>query len=229
MRDARVGGERAPGQSPALLALIIVAAGLSVILLGAWYMLAGRVRAVEKRASAQVGTRIALDELSARIDQLRDQIRAGEDDRLSAKNLEDRLADLGNQVAVLKRGDNRRALTTAVEELKEVVRSLQTEVEAVRRLAVAASNKPLPSPSAPVAAGADPAELNRLAGRVDDVEKSVAELARRPRTTSRPPPKINEAALRELVEKQVQEGVEEALRKRMENWRRGRRDGRREE
>ena len=70
MRDAHVGGERAPGQSPALLALIIVAAGLSVILLGAWYMLAGRVRAVEKRASRQAGTGAALDDLSTRIDRL---------------------------------------------------------------------------------------------------------------------------------------------------------------
>jgi archaellum component FlaC len=155
-------------------------------------------------------------------------MRASEDDRLSAKNLEDRLAELGNQVAALKRGDNRRALATAVEELREVVRSLQTEVEAVRRLAVAATNKPLPAPSAPVAAGADPAELNRLSGRVDDVEKTVAELARRPRITSRPPapPKINEAALRKLVEKQVEEQVQEALRRRMENWRRGGRGGR---
>jgi small-conductance mechanosensitive channel len=228
MRDARVGGERAPGQSPALLALVIVAAGLSVILLGAWYMLATRVRAVENRARGQAGTRLALDELSTRIDRLRDQMRAGEEDRLSAKNLEDRLAQLGGQVAALKRGGDKRALVTAVEELKEVVRSLQTEVEGVRRLAVDASKRPLAQPSAPVAAGADPAEVDRLAGRVDDAEKRIAELARRPRTTSRPPPKINEAALRKLVEKQVQDQVAEELRKMRENWGRGRRDGRRE-
>lgn len=225
MRDAYRSGERSnggSGTSPVVLGLVIAAAGLSVILLIAWYTLAGRVRAVERGGGSRARDARILDQLSARVDRLSDRVKAGEEDRLSSRSLEARLADLGNQIADLQRGDDRRKLAMAVEELKGMVGSLQTEIKEARRLALEAAQRELPAPAA-VAAGADPQDLARLSTRVVAVEERLTELANRPRTPSTgTTPRINEEALRKLIRKEVQDGLPEAMR---DMWRRRRPEG----
>ncbi len=207
----REGRQDVGSSSPVMVGGVIVAAGLSLILLVAWYSLAGRVRAVERRPVPSSRDTKALDRLSAGIDRLSDRLKALEDARPTA-DIDGRLAHLADRIASLKRSDDeRRGLARSVNELKGLVASLGRETAMIKGLAEGAA-KPRRAPVAAPTGGTDSEAVDRLSARARDIETRVEELAKAlAEAAGKAGQKINEKALREFVSKEVSDALAEQL------------------
>ncbi len=214
---------------PLEIGLIILALGLSMILLCGLFMLAGKIRDVEKRAGSPTRETGVLDKLSARIDSLSDRVEVGKAGRPGSAGLEGRLSDLADEIAALKQSDEGRTPSSAVDDLKKIVLSLEKEVEAAKRLAEEAVEA---SPEAPEGSALVKVKIAALSDRLDDIETQVddvsaelTELAKKPSARAKAPARINEKAVQKMVDGMVDKAIKEKLDDAMRNMWRGRNRG----
>ncbi len=223
MRNA---GSSEGASRPLELGLIILTLGLSVILLCGWFMLAGKVRDVEKRAVSPKRDKGALNQLSARIDSLSDRLEAGEAKRPDSTGLESRLSDLEDKIASLKKSDESSAPSSAVDELKKIVLALEKEVSAAKSLAKEAAEA---SSEAPEDDDVGKVKMAALSERLDDIEMEIEDvsteltaLAKKRPVRTKAPSRINQKALHKMVDGMVDKAIKEKLDEAMRNRWRGR-------
>ena len=202
------------------MALMVVTALISVVGL---MSLSGRVQDVEGRSASTARAVGEVEQvLSAKIDGLAERVDSTRTDLAGIGKLGARITNLADDLAAQRGGDKSRGLAAALARLESSVSSLKGDVDDAKRLAAKAAEA---KPSEPVTPAVTADELDRIAGRIAGIETRVGELGRKASiSTTKPRTRINEEAVKKLVEDTVKEQVEAEFKKMRERWT-GRRGG----
>ena len=207
------------------LGALIVVAGVSVILAGACFALSGRLGAVERAVAASRSDSARQNELSRRLEVLSGRVEGSEkrlrSERASAARLEGALSGLSSEVDSLKRSLEAGPSAAQVNELFATVRGLSGELAQVKRLAEAAAQNPRAAPSSD---GASARDLAALRSRLAAFDARLAELGRKASSRETPQVRVNEEALRKVINQMVQAEMKKALESRRDAWRRRRQE-----
>jgi len=218
MRDVQ-GVPLADRRKATELTVLIVLAGLCAILFVGWLVVAGRVRALEKGAS---GDRLAagrLSALSSDIDALSSKVK-GLEGRLSGLGkMEAEIASLSSRVDALRKPQDS-GQNPVVSELMAMVKTLNSDLDKVRKLAEEAAQKAVSeTPAAPSGPGAQ--ELAAVTARLDSLDARLTELAKKTPSAA-PPVRINEEALRATIRQMVEDEFGKLREEFLEQFRRRR-------
>ena len=206
----------------AAIALTVVVALIAVVGL---VSLGRRIGTVEGRASSTARSFGDLEsDLSARIDRLSDRVNSARTDIAVIKKLSARITRLSDDLAVHAGEDESKALAASLSRLESSLTSLKGEVlEAMRMASKAAETRA--APAEPAASSVSAGDLEKIADRIADVEERVEEIGKKPKTASTSSrTRINEEAVKKLVEGMVKEQVDAELKTMRERFR-GRRPG----
>jgi len=200
---------------------IVVMVVVGLIAVAGIVSLGGRIRAVERRVASTARAVGDIEDFSARIENLAGRIDAARADAGSVRRLGARITSLTDDLAAHEREDRGKELAASLARLESSVTSLKADVIDAMRLAAKAAETPA-APSAPTAPAVAAGDLDRLADRVAGIESDVEELAKvRTKTSSSSSrPRINEDAVKKLVEETVKEQVEEELKAMRDRFRR---------
>jgi DNA repair exonuclease SbcCD ATPase subunit len=206
------------------IALSVIVALIAVAGLVA---LGGRIGAVEGRAASTARSVGDMEEdLSAKIDRLADRVDSARTDLAVIGKLGARITNLADDLAAHRREDGSEALAASLARLESSVNSLKGDVVDAMRLAAKAAEARA-APSEPAAPSVTTGDLDRIADRVAGIEERVEELgkarARTSSTSSRT--RVNEDAVKKLVEDTVKEQVEAEFKAMRERFRGRRPDG----
>ncbi len=156
------------------------------------------------------------------------------DIRRSLAELDAQTRRLGEEVSALRHSNSTGPSAATVDQMMALVRSLTAGVSEARGIAEGAAAKAAQAERAaaaagavrPAPAGASTAELAQVAGDIAALKQEVAELKKKPPVKSTgTAPRINEAALRQMVRGMVQKEVEKAFTDMRNRWRGGGRRG----
>ncbi|MHC4249727.1 MAG: hypothetical protein ACYS9X_11430 [Planctomycetota bacterium] len=227
MRDGQ-GGE-SYGAAPRWMSLGAIALTVIVALIAVAGLVAlgGRIGAVEGRAASTARSVSDMEEdLSAKIDRLADRVDSARTDLAVIRKLSARTTAIADDLAAHKRGDRGEALAELLSRLESSVSSLKGDVTDAMRLAAKAAEAKA-APAQPATPAITEAELDRIADRIAGVEERVEELGKaRARTSSSSSrTRINEDAVKKLVEGMVKEQVEAEFKAMRERFRGRRPDG----
>lgn len=208
------------GKSPLQVIALVVTAGLLVILLGGWLVMSGRVKALEKDAATEKILSSKLSALSSDVEVLSAKVKSLEAKLAGIARLESEIAGLSGRIDALRKSQENPGQSTLLNELVATVRTLNSDLDKVRKLAEEAALKAAPVPPQ-TPSGPDPKALTALSERLDSLDARLSELAKKP-SPAAPPVRINEDAVRSMVHQMVEEEFSKLREEWLEQFRRGR-------
>ena len=207
-----VGGWVRPVQTGALVTVVVV----SVILLGLVSSQGKRMSALERNVKT-VGKEIGrLAEGPGRTDL---EVELAEL-AVSVRKLRTRVSSLDRKLAALERDRPGEGLAESVAELTKIVLELSDELAEMRRTAERAAEKPA---AAVVKSDASAKDIAALSDRLARIERGAAELEKLFRKVADGSSKVrvNEEAVKKVVQELVGDEVREAFEEMRDRWRQG--------
>ncbi|MBN1809329.1 MAG: hypothetical protein JW909_09705 [Planctomycetes bacterium] len=203
-------------QSPVVIYILVALALLTIILTFGVWSVSSRLGALEYYAGSN---RSAMDKHQAEISSSTGALSRRTKTLESDLELWSKLLDGVQKSVSLLRTDveamkstQQSVTATDLEGLKRDIAALRNDITEVKEIAEAAAEQPAASAAADTAQSAPAAkEVKDLATRLDSLDSRVSELAKKSSSAPAANVQVNEQAVREAIDKAVQDEVAKAL------------------